>query len=416
MEILSTGEKIRRARIYKGYTLKYICEDKISVSKMSCIENDKVVPEEWILKFLSKKLDLDIDYLKDDVRSQINKNLERLKKLDRNDYQEQLIYNLSYAEEYGYYKEAFEIMHLMFVYNIKMKRYEKLQVLMSKYYDTCLKSKSDENQLIYYMDIAKYFYCSEEYMQAAGYYNTVKEEAKKRKDNEFITRATFNECHCYIMAKQYDIAYEVAKGLMDLITFFNDDLKRAESFHMMALLTLINNKDDFQHYENKAYELYGENKINIANAVFNYAQAMFTLNLKDKAVEYIRKGLTYCPSEEEEILVKYMLKCIEELIDNNIIEEAEKISDEAINYAINLKDMRYIEKAYHLKALILGKKGDLSSKEMYMNLSLDALMKYGAKRQVYERYMEMGHMYYKMKNINESIKYFSLALNISKTI
>ncbi|WP_315121530.1 helix-turn-helix transcriptional regulator [uncultured Clostridium sp.] len=416
MEILSTGEKIRRARIYKGYTLKYICEDKISVSKMSCIENDKVVPEEWILDFLAEKLDLDIDYLKDDVKSQIKKNLEKLKKGNRTDYQQQLVYNLSYAEEYGYYKEAFEIMHLMFVYNIQMEKYEKLHVLMSKYYDICLKSKSDENQLTYYMDIAKYFYFSEEYMQAAGYYNTVKEEAKKRNDNEFIARATFNECHCYIMAKQYDIAYKVAKELMGLIIFFNDDLKKAESFHMMALLTLINNKDDFQHYEKKAYDLYGENKVNIANAEFNYAEAMFTLNLKDKAVEYIRKGLNYCPNEEEETLVKYMLKCIEKLIDNNIIEEAEKISDEAINYAIHLRDMRYIEKAYHLKALILGKKGELSSKEMYMNLSLDALMKSGTKKQIYERYMEMGHMYYNMTNVNESIKYFSLALNISKTI
>ncbi|SHH93152.1 hypothetical protein [Clostridium intestinale] len=42
MEILSTGEKIKRARIYKGITLKELCGDKISISKMSCIENEKI--------------------------------------------------------------------------------------------------------------------------------------------------------------------------------------------------------------------------------------------------------------------------------------------------------------------------------------------------------------------------------------
>ncbi|SQC03258.1 helix-turn-helix domain-containing protein [Clostridium tetanomorphum] len=90
MEILSTGEKIRRARIYKGYTLKYICEDRISVSKMSCIENGKVVPEDWILEFIAKKLDLDIEYLKDDVRSQIRNNINILKNSGKKDDYEKI--------------------------------------------------------------------------------------------------------------------------------------------------------------------------------------------------------------------------------------------------------------------------------------------------------------------------------------
>jgi len=42
MEILSTGEKIKRARIYKRITLKELCGEEISISKMSCIENGKI--------------------------------------------------------------------------------------------------------------------------------------------------------------------------------------------------------------------------------------------------------------------------------------------------------------------------------------------------------------------------------------
>ena len=48
MEILSTGEKIKRARVYKGITLKELCGDKISISKMSCIENGKVKLDTWL--------------------------------------------------------------------------------------------------------------------------------------------------------------------------------------------------------------------------------------------------------------------------------------------------------------------------------------------------------------------------------
>jgi len=77
MEILSAGEKIKRTRIYKGLTLKDICEDKISVSKMSCIENNKVDPEDWILEIIVDKLGLDMEYLKHGVREQIEANIEK---------------------------------------------------------------------------------------------------------------------------------------------------------------------------------------------------------------------------------------------------------------------------------------------------------------------------------------------------
>lgn len=417
MEILSTGEKIRRARIYKGYTLKCICEDKISVSKMSCIENSKVIPEDWILEFISKKLDLDIDYLKNDVKSQIRNNIEVLKKSNkRSSYEEDLEYNLSFAEEYLYYDEAFKIMHMIFKHNIEKGKFEKLQILIPKYYDICLKSKSSENQLTYYMDIGTYLYNSNEYSQAAGYYNTIRAESEKIGKNEVLAKATFNECACYIMMEDYAKAYEIAKYLIELVDCFKDDIKKADSYRMMAVLSLKMKKDYFKDFEEKSYSLYGKNKICKANAIYNYAEAMFNIGLKEQGVEYIKKALKCHPKEKEESLASFMITCIKELIKNNIVNEAEKISDEAINYSIDLDDIKYIEKAYHCKALILGKKNEFQSEEMYMNLSLDALIKFGSKKLIYERYLEMGNMYYKMNNTGESIKYFNLAINLAKRI
>ncbi|MGL5765476.1 MAG: helix-turn-helix domain-containing protein, partial [Sarcina sp.] len=63
MNFLSTGEKIKRARIYKGITLKELCQNDISISKMSCIENDKIKADAWILEMVAKRLDLDLNYL-----------------------------------------------------------------------------------------------------------------------------------------------------------------------------------------------------------------------------------------------------------------------------------------------------------------------------------------------------------------
>ena len=80
MEILSTGEKIKRIRIYHGVTLKELCGDKVSISKMSCIENGKIKADKDILEYISQKLNIDYDYLVSDVKEQLINNLEIIKK------------------------------------------------------------------------------------------------------------------------------------------------------------------------------------------------------------------------------------------------------------------------------------------------------------------------------------------------
>lgn len=76
MEILSTGEKIKRARVYQGITLKELCGNKVSISKMSCIENGKIKADKDMLEYIANKLDLDYEYLVRDVKEQIISNLE----------------------------------------------------------------------------------------------------------------------------------------------------------------------------------------------------------------------------------------------------------------------------------------------------------------------------------------------------
>ena len=142
MEILSTGEKIKRARIYKGLTLKELCEDKISVSKMSCIENNKIKADDWILDFVSKKLELDLAYLKKDVDEQLKENLGYLNKYNKS-YEEDLKVIIEYAEKYNNYNRAFESMHKLFRYYFENNMSKPLQDIQCKYYDLYEKALND---------------------------------------------------------------------------------------------------------------------------------------------------------------------------------------------------------------------------------------------------------------------------------
>ena len=121
MEILSTGEKIKRARVYKGITLKELCRDRISISKMSCIENGKIKADEESLKYIAEKLQIDYNYLTQDVYEQIKSNIENIKtnnysleKLDK-----MIGYNLEYSCKHNYNDLALELIHILFEVYIK---------------------------------------------------------------------------------------------------------------------------------------------------------------------------------------------------------------------------------------------------------------------------------------------------------
>ena len=112
MEILSTGEKIKRSRIYKGITLKELCGDKISISKMSCIENGKIKADEESLRYIAKKLQVDYSYLVRDVYDQIKYNVQEIKESTYSfEKLENIInYNLEYACKYGFNDLALKLL------------------------------------------------------------------------------------------------------------------------------------------------------------------------------------------------------------------------------------------------------------------------------------------------------------------
>lgn len=415
MEILSTGEKIKRARIYKGYTLKDLCEEKISVSKMSCIENDKIKPEEWIIDFIAEKLQIDSSYLKQDIKDQVIKNIKDIEnRRDSDNYEELLEYNLAFVEEYSYFDISFNIMHLLFNYYLDENKIEKIQLVMSKYYDYLQKCFSEERAAAYYMDIARFFYSTKEFIQAANHYNNVRKVSKDYGNYKLLSRATYNEAACYVMLENYEKAYEIAAKLIDLMDYIESNIKKAEAYHMMAILCLRRDMDKFEIYEQKAYELYEDDLVHKSQAIYNYAVVMFSLGVREKAIKYINKALECYPKDNKELLVNFMLVNISKLIENEVLDKAQNICDETLNFAIDLENIVFIEKAYYYKALILEKEGNLYSAEMYMNLSLDALLKFANNSQIYKRYMEMGDMYHRMENVSESIKYFNFAIQLEK--
>lgn len=419
MEVLSIGEKIKRARVYKGITLKDICGEKISVSKMSCIENNKIKPEPWILEFISKKLDLSMDYLQQDVREQIKENIKGLKNSEfSHEIESDFKYNLEYAVEFEEFDLAFYITHILFTWYLERERYSEIEELISEYYETCEKYDKDSCYVAYYADVAEYFQCNEEYVQAICCYENAVSIMDKGEIDDLSKRCTieYNKFICYSMMENYDKINSYRNELEELLNVVEDSALKADIYSIITMLELRFGD------ESKAYELqeivmnlYGHNDNKILSRLI-FANALIDLGKCDEAVEYLEETVAICYNDFNNMIGKTVIFEVKNLLKLDLIDKAEERCCEVLNYAISNDNVKLMEKAYYFKSIILKRKGTNIEAEIYMNLSLDALMKFGSKKELYKRYMDMGKMYYDFSQTREALRYFSLAISLEKTI
>lgn len=386
---------------------------------MSCIENNKVVPEDWVLNYISEKLNLDINYLNHDVREQIQENIKTLERKPNNaTFIEDITYNLDYAEGYEYYDLGCMLLHLLFDFYLEKEKYEDLSVIIPRYYHLCQKSKDEILMVNYYMDIAKYLYNNKEFNQACSYFTTVRKTLKEKglKNTIQYAKATYNECASYIMAKEFDKAYSMAEDLEEVVLLTDDYILKGEVYQLLAMLFISFKVDKFYEYKEKSISCYGENSERKCRAIHNFAVTLFNNGFKDTAVEYIKEAVAEFPVDNKARLCEFLKFIIDTLIENNELDLAQTHCDNMLNLAISLNNINYIERAYYFKSSILQMQNNYLLAETYMNLSLDALVKFGSRAQVHKRYLEMGNMYHKLGEIKESIKFFNLALQLEKKI
>lgn len=416
MEVLTIGEKIKRARVYKGLTLKNLCGEDLSVSKLSCIENGKVQPEEWILKTLSKKLGVEYLNLKKGIDEQILENIDKIEKnknFDEDNYIKQVIEYAELAYKKKSYFLGFDLTHKLFEFMIEKKNFGKVIDIFRLHYELSNKT-SENNKMLYYFDAATYFYESGEYLQASNYYKSIKEQLKEKvlPNDELIIKANYYELMCHFHLKNYMEAFQIAKLLEVLNQKIDCHITKAKTFQMLGVLAIRMDKDKYKEYIELTYNYFRDDKLRKAEASLDFAIEFIKTGQPEKGKEYIIIAVEEYDKSQKEKYTTFLIKTIENLIQFGMYDDASIYIESTLDLAIQINRPRLIEKAYYLKSKYLIKQENLFSAEMYLNLSLDFLKKFANLKEVYDRYMEMGKFYYDMKNVNDSVKYFSLARNM----
>ncbi|WP_291731265.1 helix-turn-helix transcriptional regulator [Clostridium sp.] len=420
MEILSTGEKIKRARIYKRITLKELCGEEISISKMSCIENGKIKADDECLKYISDKLQIDYSYLVQDVYEQIKDNIKSVKKSKHSlEKIESIIkYNLDYSFRYNFNDLALELIHILFKLYIKDNKIEKLQLLISKYFDLYQHATNNEQIIIYYSDMAEFFVKTKEYHEAISYYSRIIQIYEKDQikfDDKYIY-ACFYEGICYKNINLIEESYKCLKKIIDKEALFKNDNDKGDYYHEFAIVNILLYIGEADKYLNIALDYKKDDMKVLAKFKAENGDIYFKVHKDDKALIELEDAAKIYPREDVRGCGEFLIKCIDILYKNNKYDEAFSYTSEALNLAIDIDDERLIEKAYYFKGMIHQKLNDYIQAEMYMNLATDFLLRFANNEEKYKRYNEMAELYYNLNELKESIKYFTLAIQIEKKL
>ena len=420
MEILSTGEKIKRARIYKRITLKELCGEEISISKMSCIENGKIKADDECLKYISDKLQIDYSYLVQDVYEQIKDNIKSVKKSKHSlEKIESIIkYNLDYSFRYNFNDLALELIHILFKLYIKDNKIEKLQLLISKYFDLYQHATNNEQIIIYYSDMAEFFVKTKEYHEAISYYSRIIQIYEKDQikfDDKYIY-ACFYEGICYKNINLIEESYKCLKKIIDKEALFKNDNDKGDYYHEFAIVNILLYIGEADKYLNIALDYKKDDMKELAKFKAENGDIYFKVHKDDKALIELEDAAKIYPREDVRGCGDFLIKCIDILYKNNKYDEAFSYISEALNLAIDIDDERLIEKAYYFKGMIHQKLNDYIQAEMYMNLATDFLLRFANNEEKYKRYNEMAELYYNLNELKESIKYFTLAIQIEKKL
>lgn len=414
MDFLSTGEKIKRARIYKGLTLKQLCEEDISISRMSCIENGKVKADKWVLELVADRLNLDLEYLLCDDLTQLNNSINKYmeKKVLNEEEAEEIREYLDYSLSKEYEDISAKLMHILFISYTNLRDFKKAKDLLNEYSNIYESNK--ESQRLYYEDLALYFTVRKNFADAITYYNMLLDFLLKEgigKNSEIYIKNSTALAICNYRIGNIEKSREIIKVIFSIqgINLNNKCLGEAQG--ILAILELLQgNYEEFNSNYNRYREKVDCNSYNWKRINSLIIDAFLKAGKYEEAQKLTEDSILRINKEDKISYIELLLFIINVYNSNGCIESVKEYCELSLELAINKNNMFFIERSYYFKAELSKNERNDMQWEMYMNLATDLLLKFGTYEEKRERYLEMADLYHYLDDTNEALKYLSLAI------
>lgn len=416
MEVLTIGEKIKRTRKYKGLTLKDLSSSTLSISKLSGIENNKLEADKEILEYLSMKLQVPTIFLNENIEEQLINNYNELleNEISERDLKD-IFYNLNYSKRNNYFEVSFKFTHLLIEYYLLLDELEKIQIEIGNYYNFLSKANTKENYITYVLDLGIYLYKCGEYKESLNHLEYVRGNINQINYLDMYYKSSYYSLIINFILKEEEKSKEILRELEGKISegFYSKYI--GEIFAFKAITNYSKNDNIYEEYKNKAIEKLKDSNRGF-DGLINFAMIMMKRQGNKDGIKILVNTFNLIPKTDMKKFLEISIKIIDLLIENSAYNLIEKIIDEVLNVAISSNNDYYIEKSYFYKSLIASYKGENEKKDLYICLSFEFLKRVGSTKEVYERYMYLGNMYYNSGNNQESLNYFNLALKLKNKL
>lgn len=411
MEILSTGEKIRRARIQKGMTLKALCGSEISVSKMSTIENDKVQAEEWIIDLVAKRLGIEKDTLKKDIIQEVTDELDRLSRnMFSKTYEKDIRSLIDVTIQNGLIMQTFLARIQLIDHFIEKNKVEELNVEVSHLYRTFINIVNVETQYLYFLSMARYLFATSEYKNALVFLNYLMSNFYTLPDSisqESRLQIPLMTVSCLVYMEEYEEAKKYQPYIEELLQLTKDDAVKGQ-IHL--LYCLISTSEDLTESYQKITDYLKDYPEMHAKAKYYLAVKLLDRGDVEGAYREMAEASKIFPAEKMSDNVELILDAMAKFVSAGHYAEASKYIDMVVNAAIENQSPYSVERAYYFKGILLSESGNYDMAETYLSVSLDMLIKKGKTRELAARYKDLANVYYKMGKKEESIRYFGMSI------
>jgi len=416
---LFLAERIRQLRIHKGMNQSELVDGICSIAYLSRIENGKIKPSKQFLEKISKKLDIDLQYLSDLDTFNFKSTIQDISNKYRlnNSLTDK---EVSLLEIYSL--EMHSVPILLQIYGVLIHYYILNQDIKNanRHYEKSLNLLPDrgleyfpEDSLFYFIACGNYFYSKQNFNKANDYYTNAD---KLLKEEDGILRA--NLYYSLGLAKQrlfksQQVSRQYSLKAYDLYENLNYTSNMISVLNTLGVQYYLDNMfDEAKKCLKKAEELINlnENQTLMGMIKYNYGRIYQGMKDFDRAIAYFEDSLKINQNSKKEKV--YSLRGLIEVYSE--LKNWNKVNiylNEAIQIVEDLNHLTYLY--VDIRALVaeLYKiRGDCYSYEKEMQQIISYSQKNDQLLLIKKLSIDLANHYFSVNAYKMAAKYYQTAL------
>lgn len=429
MEILSLGEKIKRKRKERNMTLKELAGDKVTAGQISLVESGKTNPSIDLLHYISKKMNISIDYMLETQEHQAEKLCDYYSKIaygsllahDYTKVRDAINKIAAYANDYklDYYKGLNELYSGMMEY--QLNNFERAQACFITASEIFNRTENFREATEAYVQLGLTSYKLSYFNSALNYFKQAEKSMSEHNivDDEQLMKIYFNISLCYNRLEDNQSSVDYGLLAMEKYKKRNDRFQYAQSLLILSLsYSNMNKYEEALLYAEKAVQVFKEldDKLFAAKMETNMGIILSDIGNIDDSFKHLQNAYRIELETHDKHLPYTMMRMADNYIKINEIDKAmdvvreayEKIGDEG-------QDEYRVAIYYYFYKLYIIKK-DNRNAELCLLEAIKYLKNLDMPKQLADIYFMLGGFYEENGNQADALKYYNKGIGICKKL